>query len=1039
MIHKRSVGVLLAAVLSAGTLVSAGGAAAAQPALASAKTVTLITGDRVLVDGMQVLPGKGRERIPFRQQRDNNGDVHVVPMDAVRDIGTGRLDPRLFNVTKLIEYGFDDTSRKDIPLIVSGGGAQGRALRSLGGQAVKVEKATAAQTFAQAQRIWLDGPVRATLDKSVPQIGAPAAWQAGYTGKGTTVAVLDTGVDATHPDLAGAVAGAQDFTGSPSGTDDRFGHGTHVASIITGAHTKYTGVAPDTQLLNGKVLDDNGSGSESGIIAGMEWAVARGAKVVNMSLGSMFPSDGKDPMAQAVNRLTEQSGTLFVVASGNSGGPPGSPGAADAALTVGAVDSADVLAPFSSRGPRWPDKAIKPDITAPGVDIAAAKAANGTIGTPVDSGHVRLSGTSMAAPHVAGAAAILAGQHPTWQASDLKAALMGSAKPAASIFDQGAGRVDIARAMTQQVHATPSSLSLGTARWPHNDDQPITSTVTYHNSGTTPVTMDLTADVRDSTGKPAPAGMFTVSPSALTVPAGGTAQATVVTDTKVDGPEVMYTGVIVAGGVRTPIAVEREVESYDVTLNFIDTEGKPTPWYGYSFVDLDREPGPGVIWYDESGTVTVRLAKGRYFFDATVGHPRLGLTTQMAEPEYVVDSAKVLNVDAREGKPLGFVVDKPIAKSTASSVSLFRETPGPYDSGVSTYFDDLSTWRVVPSKSSAPGKFRFSFNTRMTEPDASYLYHLQHTDDGRIPASLIHQVKDNSLAKVRTTHASNGTGKYGMRDNAIAKALPFTLDELYTPDVPFDGVFVQSSTPVWYEGIESITVSMVDRGYKLGGTTTNSWNHGVFGPMLGHNPKQPWGWAGREQNTIGIRLPLYVEAGTGRYEDIFALQGGTTLFADGIQVGGLTEGGAGHFEVPANAKSFRLHSEITTTNALSTKVISDSVFKSGTTSAMTALPLLAVRFTPALDGYNKAAAAVPTLVPVSVDHNAGGKASVSSVQVSHDDGVTWRAVPLVSTGGKSFAVVSHPAGATAVSLRASAQDTAGNSVDQTIIRAFLLK
>lgn len=95
---------------------------------------------------------------------------------------------------------------------------------------------------------------------------------------------------------------------------------------------------------------------------------------------------------------------------------------------------------------------------------------------------------------------------------------------------------------------------------------------------------------------------------------------------------------------------------------------------------------------------------------------------------------------------------------------------------------------------------------------------------------------------------------------------------------------------------------------------------------------------------------------------------------------------------------------------MSTKVVSDSVFKSGTTSAVTALPLLAVRFTPALDRYNKAAAAVPTLVPVTVDHNAGGKASGSSVRVSHDDGATWRAAPLVSAGGRSFALISHPAG-----------------------------
>ncbi|WP_158224501.1 S8 family serine peptidase, partial [Amycolatopsis sp. KNN50.9b] len=108
-------------------------------------------------------------------------------------------------------------------------------------------------------------------------------------------------------------------------------------------------------LAVGKVLSDQGSGSESQIIAGMEWA-ARDvrARIVSMSLGSQEPSDGTDPMAQAVNTLTKETGALFVVAAGNTGAPSaiGSPGAADAALTVGAVDSADRPAYFTSAGPR---------------------------------------------------------------------------------------------------------------------------------------------------------------------------------------------------------------------------------------------------------------------------------------------------------------------------------------------------------------------------------------------------------------------------------------------------------------------------------------------------------------------------------------------------------------------------------------------------------------------------------------------------------------------------------------------------------------
>ena len=135
--------------------------------------------------------------------------------------------------------------------------------------------------------------------------------------------MLDTGVDETHPDLAGAVVESKNFSDSDT-TDDRVGHGTHVAATITG-DGKYKGIAPDSKLVNGKVLGDQGGGRESDIIAGMEWAASK-AKVVNMSLGSSWPDEGTDPMSLALNRITAQTGALFVVAAGNSGGPIGSPG-----------------------------------------------------------------------------------------------------------------------------------------------------------------------------------------------------------------------------------------------------------------------------------------------------------------------------------------------------------------------------------------------------------------------------------------------------------------------------------------------------------------------------------------------------------------------------------------------------------------------------------------------------------------------------------------------------------------------------------------
>ena len=392
------------------------------------------------------------------------------------------------------------------------------------------------------EKVWLDGRRKASLDKSVPQIGAPTAWAAGFDGTGIKVAVLDTGIDTAHADLAGQVIEERDFSGS-SGTGDKFGHGTHVASITagTGARSggKYKGVAPGAKLLNGKVLDDNGFGSDSGIIAGMEWAVAQGANVVNLSLGGT-DMPGIDPMEETVNRLSAESDTLFVIAAGNEGefgeGTVGSPGSADAALTVGAVDKADQLADFSSRGPRVGDGGVKPDLTAPGVAITAAAAAGSVLEEQYPSdipGYLTIDGTSMATPHVAGAAAILAQQHPDWTGERLKAVLTGSAKPGAySSFQQGTGRTDVVRAMEQSVVTEQGPIDFGKQQWPHTDDTPATKKLTYRNLGTEPVTLDLSVDAFAVDGKPAAEGMFAVSPRQLTVPAGGEASADVTADTR---------------------------------------------------------------------------------------------------------------------------------------------------------------------------------------------------------------------------------------------------------------------------------------------------------------------------------------------------------------------------------------------------------------------------------------------------------------------------------------------------------------------------
>jgi len=636
------------------------------------RSVTLITGDRLLVDEndnfVSITPAAGREDVGLRIESSDE-HLYAIPADAEQLIARGTLDPQLFDLKALLDDGYDDAHRSGLPLLLGGTTSTSFSTTRLGtrpvpagtvvkkklsvvrGAAVEVNKKQAAglwQTLtrpaasraadgqrsaaAGVQKIWLDDKVKATLDQSVAQIGAPSAWAAGYTGEGVKVAVLDTGIDSSHPDLAGRVIAEANFTTTPD-AGNHFGHGTHVASIIAGSGAAsggtFKGVAPDVSLLYGKVMNDSGSGDVSDILAGMQWAVDEGAKVVNMSLGA---TDGPeiDPLEDAVDTLSAQYGTLFVVSSGNEGedgdSTVASPGSADAALTVCAIDGSDALASFSSTGPRVGDDAVKPDITAPGVNITAARAAGTSLcqtgcgpgDGPVDDNCTSLSGTSMAGPHVAGAAALLASEHPDWSGQQLKDALMASAKPSAvqGSFQQGAGRVDVAAAIEDRVTSEPASLSFGLSEYPHTDDAPVSKTLTYHNSGAEDLVLDLTASTTDRSGQPVDDGTFTVSPERVTVPADGTTTATVTSDTRVGSVNGQLSGTVTATTAsavvaRTRLGTVREDEAFDLTLHHIWADGTVSS-SGYADDSLlDVSTGGGTPGFDGDGPGSAVLRDGR--------------------------------------------------------------------------------------------------------------------------------------------------------------------------------------------------------------------------------------------------------------------------------------------------------------------------------------------------------------------------------------------------------------------------------------------
>lgn len=291
----------------------------------------------------------------------------------------------------------DDAMRKDIARL---GGTVRREFRLAPGFSLRLPagKVDDLAALPWVERVQQNHKVRALLASSVPALGAPALWDLGLTGKGITVAVVDTGVDAGHPALAGAVLPGWNVIAGNDQPHDGHGHGTHVAGIIASRDATWRGVAPGARILPVKVLDDGGWGTEEGVIAGIEWAVEHGADVINLSLGAEG-GDGSSALARAVDAAV-QRGVVVVAAAGN-GGPwlmtIGTPGDSRFALTVGATDNGRAVAEWSSRGPLL-DGRTKPDLVAPGVDVTS---------TWPGGGFEMMAGTSMSTAHISGLAALL--------------------------------------------------------------------------------------------------------------------------------------------------------------------------------------------------------------------------------------------------------------------------------------------------------------------------------------------------------------------------------------------------------------------------------------------------------------------------------------------------------------------------------------------------------------------------------------------------------------------------------------------------------
>ncbi|MFI6121971.1 S8 family peptidase [Streptomyces sp. NPDC051064] len=684
-------------------------------------TITLVTGDKVMVitdgSGTQSATALPREdgTVPLLETRQSGTDLYVYPDTATGALVAGKVDEELFNVTGLIRQGYDDASTKSLPVIaVYGqdlartarvtprGAKRGPELKAIEGVALKADKTkaddfwsdvtnTRSRSASGLKKLWLDRKVQASLDRSTKQIGADLAWAAGYDGKGTKVAVLDTGVDAEHPDLKGRIAASENFTDSDT-TDDRQGHGTHTVSTVGGSGAasdgKKKGVAPGADLLAGKVLNDSGEGAESWIIAGMQWAVDQKADVVSMSLGSTAPTDCTDPMSVAAEELAQSKDTLFVIAAGNAGptlNTVSSPGCAPSVLTVGAVDRDDSTAVFSSRGPAVGAHTLKPEIAAPGVAISAAAAGGRGV-----YAYRSMSGTSMATPHVAGAAAIVKQRHPDWTAQQIKAALVSTAKSdiPGDVRETGGGRLDVKAAIDTTVVGAPA-VQGGTFNWPQDKSDRTTVEVPYTNSGSKPVKLSLkVTGVTGNDGSDVRSSVAKLDASSVTVPAGATVKVPLDIDPTASLKAAQYgdvTGRVLATGadgakVSTPFSLYVGAETVTLRVKLIDRTGKPAA--GSSSVDvIGTDDASGERRYNDGSTDQVyQVRPGAYFVSSFVTSPDLTDATgtrvesvgYLARPQLNVTKDTTLVLDARKAHRVQVKTEDRNSESRSTTLAFGR-------------------------------------------------------------------------------------------------------------------------------------------------------------------------------------------------------------------------------------------------------------------------------------------------------------------------------------------------------------------------------
>ncbi|MET9634778.1 hypothetical protein ABZX92_45825, partial [Lentzea sp. NPDC006480] len=547
----------------------------------------------------------------------------------------------------------------------------------------------------------------------------------------------------------------------------------------------------------------------------------------------------------------------------------------------------------------------------------------------------------------------------------------------------------------------------------------------------------ITLDVQLTSG--APQGMFALGATKVTVPAKGTASVNVTGDTRVGTQDATYTGEVVATSgthtVRTLVGVDREVESYTLALDLTGRDGQD-PASALTFIDgLDNRTFKPVFGGDQK----VRLPKGTYVVDSSIVSPET--FDMVLQPTVRLTGDVAVKQDARLAQAIDVKVPEPTGTFVIGEVT-WRRTFGAsiVQAGLISFggFDGVG---AVQMGGPLSPKEMASLTTlhANSAADANVYYRLSYPVGGTLPTGLTREPGKKDLARVEATigglkpdsQASKGefpTSVHGIGGGSALYVVPGggkAVDYVTTEDVRWQSIVSIRHA----NGSEEQTISGL-RTYEAGKTYQERENQPVFSPAL---PESPYPYGQRNGTMLSVRVPMLSDASNGQGSstvDGFKL----SLYRNGALIG---ENNGGTFQnVPLPEADYRLEANLDRSKQFdfSGKVSAAWTFRSkGVPGEISTVPLNVVRFAPKLDDSGAVPAGTLQRIGLLTQSSGDtGKVRVTGVQYSHDDGASWRNAGVVGNS----ALIYHPQGSKWTSLKATAKDAKGNTVEITVIHAY---